>query len=292
MFSEEKNDFIVHSDLQTRLSLDDKSCEVAINEAIRSQRLVPLTIERSGTSTVAYKWRTDQQMQVKRSRDAKLHDLKDQERMVYQEIEKAGNKGIKSDSLKFKTGIRVLRKLNEIVDKLLRRNLVKALKAVGSQHKKIYMLYGIEPSREVVGGVWYDEGKFDKEVVDALYNACYYRIKNEGMKSAKELSDSLNKMHLLNNAIITELDIEYILNALELDGKLEKVRKRRSDSGKSGKVEGRDKALILYRLKVGGRIDSSFTEIPCAACPVASKCGITPEINPQNCAYFDSWIEF
>lgn len=79
-------------------------------------------------------------------------------RMVYQIIEKAGNKGIWTKDIRVQSNIQQ-QALNKIFKQLENRQLIKPLKSVAAKAKKLYMLYDLTPAKEVTGGPWYT-GKF------------------------------------------------------------------------------------------------------------------------------------
>lgn len=79
-------------------------------------------------------------------------------RMVYQIIEKAGNKGIWTKDIRVQSNIQQ-QALNKIFKQLENRQLIKPLKSVAAKAKKLYMLYELTPAKEVTGGPWYT-GKF------------------------------------------------------------------------------------------------------------------------------------
>jgi DNA-directed RNA polymerase III subunit RPC6 len=75
-------------------------------------------------------------------------------RMVYQIIEKAGNKGIWTKDIRVQSNIQQ-QALNKIFKQLENRQLIKPLKSVAAKAKKLYILYDLTPAKEVTGGPWY-----------------------------------------------------------------------------------------------------------------------------------------
>lgn len=74
-------------------------------------------------------------------------------RMVYQIIEESGNKGIWTRDIRVKSKIQQ-QALTKIFKNLESRKLIKPVKAVNAKSKKCYMLYELQPSREITGGPW------------------------------------------------------------------------------------------------------------------------------------------
>ncbi len=99
-----------------------------------------------------------------------------EQRLVLQEIERAGNKGIWTRDIKTHTNIP-----QQIVTKTLRlletRRLVKSVKSISSKNKKLYMLYDLVPSTEITGGPWYNEQEFDHVFIDTLSTFVYEVIR-------------------------------------------------------------------------------------------------------------------
>ena len=88
-------------------------------------------------------------------------------KMVYQVIERAGNMGIWTKDVRIQTNIQQ-QALTKVFKALESRQLIKPVKSVTAKSKKLYMLYNLQPSKELTGGVWYsDLGTF-------VYSTCSY----------------------------------------------------------------------------------------------------------------------
>lgn len=86
-------------------------------------------------------------------------------RNIYRLIENAGTAGMWKATLKQKL------KLHEnVVEKALRSlqgtKHIKQLKSARSNAKKTFMLYELEPTKEVTGGGWYSDGEIDYELIE------------------------------------------------------------------------------------------------------------------------------
>jgi DNA-directed RNA polymerase III subunit RPC6 len=46
--------------------------------------------------------------------------------------------------------------------------LIKLIKAVTAKAKKLYVIYDLQPAKEITGGPWYTELEFDHEFVSEL----------------------------------------------------------------------------------------------------------------------------
>ena len=71
-------------------------------------------------------------------------------RLVYQVIEKAGDKGVWTKDIRTQTNIQQ-QALNKIFKTLETRCLIKPVKSVTAKAKKLYMLYDLNPAREITG---------------------------------------------------------------------------------------------------------------------------------------------
>ncbi|XP_060042332.1 DNA-directed RNA polymerase III subunit RPC6 isoform X5 [Erinaceus europaeus] len=135
-----------------------------------------------------------------------------QEKLVYQIIEDAGNKGgdwrlklwylhivtyalnqvchhptprhtffigcflcsrrIWSRDIRYKSNL-PLTEINKILKNLESKKLIKAVKSVAASKKKVYMLYNLQPDRSVTGGAWYSDQDFESEFVEVLNQQCF-----------------------------------------------------------------------------------------------------------------------
>ncbi|OQR69782.1 DNA-directed RNA polymerase III subunit RPC6-like [Tropilaelaps mercedesae] len=94
------------------------------------------------------------------------------ERLVFQVIERAGNKGIWIRDIRSFSGL-VLPQLNKVLKNLESKKLIKVVKSVSAAKKRLYMLYELEPDRSVTGGAWYSGQEFESEFVEILQQQCY-----------------------------------------------------------------------------------------------------------------------
>ncbi|CAJ1053352.1 DNA-directed RNA polymerase III subunit RPC6 [Xyrichtys novacula] len=103
---------------------------------------------------------------------SKMKGSDNQEKLVYQIIEDAGNKGIWSRDIRFKSNL-PLTEINKILKNLESKKLIKAVKSVAASKKKVYMLYNLQPDRSVTGGAWYSDQDFESEFVEVLNQQCF-----------------------------------------------------------------------------------------------------------------------
>ncbi|KAK1928493.1 DNA-directed RNA polymerase III subunit rpc6 [Phytophthora citrophthora] len=158
-----------------------------------------------------------------------------EQRLVLQEIERAGNKGIWTRDIKSHTNIP-----QQIVTKTLRlletRRLVKSVKSISSKNKKLYMLFDLVPSTEITGGPWYNEQEFDHVFIDTLSTFVYEVIKASGMSTLNAITDKVHASGISKVALGPE-EIRSIIQTLMYDGRVEEVRSVRLTPGASHEVK-------------------------------------------------------
>lgn len=278
---------VTDDELGARLKINDEKKIQVINCIQRFLNEFKIKMFRSAQGAISYMWMSTQERHKIRQKNAKLRGLGAAAHSVYQEIEKSGNKGLGMRDLKYKTNLPT-QQIRKLLHQMAQRSLIKWVHTIEAKNKKIWMLFGVEPSREVRGGPWYDDAKFDQDIVDVLYKCCLQVIKKREEATSEEVAKYLTDRKLLSVSF-TVMDIEYILSALLLDGELESYIKPVRSDGKpqNGKLE----QIRYYRPRKGGLLHSSFTDIPCAACPVVERCAEGREVNPNSCSYLTSWME-
>ncbi|XP_015266051.1 PREDICTED: DNA-directed RNA polymerase III subunit RPC6 isoform X3 [Gekko japonicus] len=205
---------------------------------------------------------------IKESQNAgKMKGSDNQEKLVYQIIEDAGNKGIWSRDIRYKSNL-PLTEINKILKNLESKKLIKAVKSVAASKKKVYMLYNLQPDRSVTGGAWYSDQDFESEFVEVLNQQCF-----KFLQTKVELSME---------------DIETILNTLIYDGKVEMT----IIAAKEGTVGSVDGHMKLYRAVNPIIQPTGLVRTPCGLCPVFDDCHEGGEISPSNCIYMTEWLEF
>jgi len=226
----------------------------------------------------------------------KFRGLGQAEMVIYQMIGREGNMGIWIRDIRQRSGIPQAQ-VEKILKTLKARKLVKCEKSIAAKNKKVYMLYELEPAKEVTGGAWYNaKGEFDTAFVDGLYTAAVKCISREGPKGATaEFVTAWIKQMGIFNVELTSEDIAAVLNAMTYDGVLEVVPNDDEPLDPVlGKKDGEKKYVSnkLYRLVPTGQTVSEFTSIPCSRCPVASQCSEDGIISPSTCEYFTKWLNF
>ncbi|XP_073249039.1 DNA-directed RNA polymerase III subunit RPC6-like isoform X2 [Porites lutea] len=213
-----------------------------------------------------------------------------QEKLVYQIIEEAGNKGIWIRDIRFKSNIQ-LTQVNKILKNLESKKLIKAVKSVAASRKKVYMLFNLEPDISVTGGAWYSDQDFESEFVEVLNQQCYKYLEQRAAEA-----DRMNLNPLAFHCIhftctstqvqLSEGDIETILNTLVFDGKAEMSLVADSSSNTSS-TGGQKK---LFRALVPLMPVTGLMRTPCGVCPVSDRCREGGPISPSKCVYMKEWL--
>lgn len=235
---------------------------------------------------------------IKNPESAKIFQGSDiEEKLVYQIIEKAGNKGIWIRDLRFSSNLSQTQ-VNKILKNLENKKLIKSVKSVAASKKKVYMLYNIEPDRTVTGGTWYSDQEFESEFVDVLNQQCYRYLqhakisadkypdpisqRNASCKSSDNICNYINGLKV-SKVQLSIQDIETILDTLIYDGKVEKIPFINSISNEKETNYCVTKPYIL---------SCGLMRMPCGVCLIFDSCHEGGDISPSTCHYMKEWLDF
>lgn len=256
--------------------------------------------------------------------------LEGDERIVYQCIRGADNKGIWTRDLKNKTGLH-----QTVITKVLRvlenRRLIKAVRSVKHATRKVYMLFHLEPSTSITGGPWFNENELDTEFIEVLCKSCHRIVlklsgqeqqmasldsQNAGIVSLRhvhfptlsEISKVLLSSGVMSaGVVLTEEDVQMVLERLVFDGVLERFIPPRSvimqhtsltHQSANRLVDDDDldemnaESLYVYRAVRSSLDWSRIGAAPCGTCPVQHCCGDRGPVTPAKCVYFTQWLSF
>jgi len=281
----EQSRFVTTEAIMHHLGKDEKEVVPIINK-LASKDLIAL---HDDNGTTLYRWLPDDERDAMRKRKAKLKGLTNEEKLVYQEIEKAATLGIGTREVKYVTKLKT--GVPKMLERLQKRDLIKWVRTIEAKNKKIWMLIDLEPSRDVQGGPWYEDGIFKQEIVDAIKKVCLKYLEEEREVTCEDMTMKVNRSNVFNGTLSKD-DVEYILKALVLDQELEgyhklvKTKVKRED-GKRVEV----RYVFHYRQRKGGLLESPLNDIPCTVCPVADKCAPGNAVNPAECKYFTQWMD-
>jgi len=252
----------------------------AINELL-SQRKIE--IFKRGDSLVFARVREEQA--------AKFKGLSTEDMLVYQIIQHAGNAGMWTKELKQRSNLPVPQ-ITKIFKTLEARKLIKSVKHVAQQNRKVYMLYDLEPSREITGGAWYTEHEYDAEFINVLREQCVKFICSKDRVTLEEVSDFVRSSKLSHVELASE-DVLQIVNTLVYDGKIDAIEDESQDDGMASVTDEDSKPPTYYsKALLAIPEHSPFTDVPCGVCPVINECRPDGLINPTSCEYLTAWLEF
>ena len=225
--------------------------------------------------------------------------------VVYQLIAKEGNRGLWVRDIRRRSGVGAV-EVGKVLKLLMARRLVKCEKSIEGNNKKVYMLFELEPAKEIKGNTWYGNGEFDKDFIDALrHTALQFVRQRAAAATATESAAEWEGAALAASGVTAEevsgflkstgvFEVEctldemgMILDGLVFDGLLTSAAADKAD------VRGR-KPKLRYALQRGGRYDTPLVQIPCVLCSVRSQCSEEPGsvISPYTCEYYAKWLDF
>lgn len=273
----------------------------AIN-ALLSQR--KLQIFKDG-DTLVYK-------EVKQDEAVKFKGLSSEDLLVYQIIQQSGNTGIWTKELKQKSNLPQTQ-IGKIFKSLEARKLIKAVKHVAQQNRKVYMLYELEPSREITGGAWYTEHEYDAEFIHVLREQCVKFILAKGKVTLTDVCDFV-KQTKLSHVDLGQEEVLQIVNTLVYDGKVDAHEEieidgegnptRNADNdlddpdgetlgGSDEDLDYLENVIVVYRpASLPIPESSAFTAVPCGVCPVLQECAPGGLVSPETCTYMKEWLSF
>uniref|UniRef100_A0A7R9TEA1 DNA-directed RNA polymerase III subunit RPC6 n=2 Tax=Viridiplantae TaxID=33090 RepID=A0A7R9TEA1_9VIRI len=111
--------------------------------------------------------------------DRKKQGLGSEELLVLQIIKEHGNQGIWIRDLKARCNLQQPQ-VSKILKSLEGRQVIKAVKSVQSKNRKVYMLFELEPSRDITGGAWWTDHEFDLTFVTMLRDATCKLVEHSG----------------------------------------------------------------------------------------------------------------
>lgn len=220
-------------------------------------------------------------LSIKRKRpdtNPSTKNLSEPERVVYEVIRKKEDMGIWLRDLKKDANLG-----DAIVTRSLKslqlKNLVKEVVNIQNKSKKHYMAVEFEPSKELTGGAWYVDGKFDSEFIDALKGLCKRVILNQKLATVEMVTDAIKQSRSLNVECSMQ-QIADIIQSLVWENEIVEVRS-------SGGVRYKCASKAVAGSKAG-----AMASIPCGVCPRINECAPDGVISPITCVYYNKWLDF
>lgn len=205
--------------------------------------------------------------------DRKKQGLGSEELLVLQIIKEHGNQGIWIRDLKARCNLQQPQ-VSKILKSLEGRQVIKAVKSVQSKNRKVYMLFELEPSRDITGGAWWTDHEFDLTFVTMLRDATCKLVEHSGSAGvtisdiAEQLEDREVSQVPLKPFEVREIvetlaydDIIVAKKTPELEAKEEEdreeavradpsPRKRKADDAKPGHSKA-DTNKVRVRMRAG-----------------------------------------
>ncbi|XP_066911248.1 DNA-directed RNA polymerase III subunit RPC6-like [Clytia hemisphaerica] len=231
-----------------------------------------------------------------------------EEKLIYQIIENAENKGVWIRDIRYKSNLQMTA-VNKVLKNLESKKLIKAVNSVAAGKRKVYMLFNLEPDASVTGGAWYSDQDFEAEFVDILNQQCFKFLQQKAAQAQEMKVDPLlkrNRSYASSHEVwkfIAELgiskvslsvqDIETILNTLIFDGKAEMIIITDVSSTGSSSTSHESNAVQkkLFRAVKPVVPVPGLMRVPCGVCPVAKNCYPGGAVSPQTCIYLKDWLD-
>lgn len=224
--------------------------------------------------------------QQTKEESVRFKGLSSEDMLIYQAIKNAGNMGIWTKDMKRETNLQQPQ-VNKALKNLEARGLIKGVKCVSNQAKKVYMLAELTPSKDITGGAWYTGQNFDTEFTNIVKQQCLQFVLQQGVATIESVADFVRKSGMSKVELKVE-ELKQILDMLVLDGDVEEVI-----STGTGDFAAIPINKLCYRGSQARIQESSaFTNIPCGVCPVLRECTDDGLISPKTCIYYKKWLTF
>ena len=193
-------------------------------------------------------------------------------------------RGIWTRDIKVATNIQqqVLTKTLKILEQ---RNLIKSVRSVISKSKKLYMLFHLEPAKEISGGPWYTDQEFDHEFLELLSREIVSFVKTQGMSEVNDIAGRI-RISGISKVELSQDELELVIQTLVYDGRLEEVRGSLLAMTNRFKQSG----TVHYKISKPAPMPNYYTDTPCGVCPVANRCTEGGVISPSSCEYMRQWL--
>ncbi|KAK9460875.1 RNA polymerase Rpc34 [Lipomyces oligophaga] len=134
---------------------------------------------------------------VKKEEAEKIQSMSKDEAMVYSYIEASGTEGIWTKTIKARTNLHqsVVQRCLKVLES---KRFIKNIKSVKNPTRKIYMLYGLQPSIDVTGGPWFTDSELDTEFISSLLATIFRYIATQSFpgENVKTLASKLKPRSL------------------------------------------------------------------------------------------------
>jgi len=217
----------------------------------------------------------------KRKRDSE--DLNPDERAILNLIQSKGDLGIVKTEITKELKM-TIPKINSSIKSLQSKKRIKEVPDIQCKGKKRLLAKEFEPSKDITGGVWYDNGRLDTHFIDTLKQVSLKALADQKISTADGI------LHFLKRVMTEDLSVEQvkeILNNLILEKKIIKVM-----SNGLGEFASFPIGADCYKLKQREEKVGAMASIPCGVCPRINHCFTDGIISPTACEYYTKWLDF
>jgi len=262
--------------IETNLGCPMEEVAKVITTLLRQGRL---RVVQNPDDTTIYK-------EVSAEDQMKFRGLTAEDFLIYQLIEAEANTGAWTKDLKDKTGFQQVQ-ITKILKILENRKLIKAVKSIQAGRKKVYMLYNMEPSREVTGGSLYGSDQaYDHQYIHIMKMHIKTFVENKGAVDISDIMTYLKKLAEEGaSSNLTVEDITMLVQTIIYDGDIEEMRDTRAMMG--GRRSGTG---VLYKPTKTVIPVNNLCNMPCGNCPVFDLCKDDGIVSPKKCVYFTEFL--
>lgn len=255
------------------VSISPQARALAYNRLLKRGRLVLAHREIKGKKAVLYMWQSAK-------RASRLRDLDSSERMVLSIVERSQETGVSKNDVKYKTNIQ-LQELKLILDRLVRRNLIKEISSVQGSKRKIYISADVEASTAHTGGPWYNAAQeFDQEFIGILYSYVLAFVGEMEYVTPEQVTSYVAETKISKEDLLVA-DIRNLMSTMLYDGQIELC---------AGPAEADASTEHYRRVRVTPAVNH-LASLPCGPCPVFNECTPGGVISPTTCVYMDGWLK-
>ncbi|XP_056685192.1 uncharacterized protein [Spinacia oleracea] len=214
-------------------------------------------------------------------------ELNPDERNVYNLIKSKGDMGIWKGDIRRELNMNNTKIIDNCVKALQLNQMIREVPDVKAKGKKRLMAMEFEPSKELTGGVWYQDGILDEDLIDNLKLVCLKLLSRHKVATADGLRHEINNLDGAFHVEVTVDQVKEILDNLILEKEISKVK-----SNGMGEFASFPVNVDCYKLKSKRAKMGAFSMIPCGVCPQINHCAPDGIISPVTCVYYTKWLEF
>ncbi|KAH9604633.1 hypothetical protein KSS87_016974 [Heliosperma pusillum] len=223
---------------------------------------------------------------IKRKRPGSdVKELTRDEKPMFELIRSKGNMGIWKGNIRRELNCDNIKVVDNCVKSLIGKGFIKEVPDVKAKGKKRLMAKEFEPSTELTGGVWYQDGVFDVDMIENLRKACGGIINRQKVSTADGILNAIKK----SGGLQFELNIDHIklvLHTLCLENTIFKVK-----SNGLGEFVSIPIGSECYKIRSKQKKAGALASIPCGACQRINQCDPNGIISPAKCEYYTKWLE-